>query len=79
MVRNFSARYFVSFNFGEGVGVRGGRSADFGTNSQIRIVNVLGPRILSHWLSWQMALPSVPLEMFLMVNRIHHRLVIPEI
>ena len=61
------------------MGVGGRRSDDFGTNSQIRIVNVLGPHILSQRLSWQMARPSVPLEMFLMVNRIHHRLVIPEI
>ena len=61
------------------MGVGGRRSDDFGTNPQIRIVNVLGPHILSQQLSWQMAQPSVPCEMFLMVNRIHHRLVIPEI
>ena len=62
------------------MGVAGRRSDDFGTNPQIRIVNnVLGPHILSQGLSWQMAQSSVPLEMFLMVNRIYHRLVISEI
>jgi len=42
------------------MGVGGRRSDDFGTKPQIRIVNVLGPHILSQRLSWQMAQRSVP-------------------
>lgn len=80
MVRNFSVQDSVSLNLGQGLGVRR-RSVDSGINSQIRIVKVFGA--LSSFPLATLANGSIlyppTLKIFPMVNRIHHRLLIPEI